>query len=57
VQPSHVLAAMGISAPLQYGAVRVSVGWTTTEADVEMCLGAWRKLATALSKDQRGIAA
>ena len=57
VQPSHVLAAMGISAPLQHGAVRVSVGWTTTEADVEMCLGAWRKLATALSKDQRGIAA
>jgi cysteine desulfurase len=57
VQPSHVLAAMGVSARLQHSAVRVSVGWTTTEADVEMCLGAWRKLATALSKDQRGIAA
>ncbi len=57
VQPSHVLAAMGVSAPLTRGAVRVSLGWTTTKADVEMFLGAWRKLATALSKGQRGIAA
>jgi cysteine desulfurase len=57
VQPSHVLAAMGVSAPLARGAVRVSLGWTTTKADVEMFLGAWRKLATALSKDQQGIAA
>lgn len=50
VQPSHVLAAMGVSAPLRRGAVRVSLGWTTTEADIERFLGAWRKLATALSK-------
>jgi cysteine sulfinate desulfinase/cysteine desulfurase-like protein len=39
------------------GAVRVSLGFGTTEADVEMFLGAWRKLATALSKERRGIAA
>jgi cysteine desulfurase len=57
VQPSHVLAAMGVSPPLTRGAVRVSLGWTTTAADVEMFLNAWRKLATALSKEQRGIAA
>ena len=57
VQPSHVLAAMGVSPPLLRGAVRVSLGWTTTEADVERFLGAWRKLSSALSKDQRGIAA
>jgi cysteine desulfurase len=56
VQPSHVLAAMGVSAPLRRGGVRVSLGWTTTQADVEMFLGAWRKHATALSNDQRGIA-
>ena len=54
VQPSHVLAAMGVSAALR-GAVRVSLGWTTTQADVEMFLGAWRKRTTALSKG--GIAA
>jgi cysteine desulfurase len=57
VQPSHVLAAMGVSPALTRGAVRVSLGWETTSADVEMFLGAWRKLATALSKENRGIAA
>ena len=50
VQPSHVLAAMGVSAALTRGAVRVSLGWSTTEGDIERFLGAWRKLATALSK-------
>src|SRR5215472_10461923 len=57
VQPSHVLAAMGVVGPLLRGAVRVSLGWDTAETDVEKFLAAWRKLATALSKDQRGIAA
>jgi len=57
VQPSHVLAAMGVSPPLTRGAVRVSLGWGSTAADVEKFLGAWRKLATTLSKEQRGIAA
>jgi cysteine desulfurase len=57
VQPSHVLAAMGVSPELTRGAVRVSLGWTTTAADVEMFLNAWRKLTTALSKERRGIAA
>jgi cysteine desulfurase len=57
VQPSHVLAAMGVSPALLRGAVRVSLGWETTETDVERFLNAWRKLATALSKGQRGIAA
>jgi cysteine desulfurase len=57
VQPSHVLAAMGVSPALVRGAVRVSLGWTTTETDIERFLNAWRKLATALSKGERGIAA
>jgi cysteine desulfurase len=57
VQPSHVLAAMGVSPPLLRGAVRISLGWTTTESDIERFLTAWRKLATALSKGRRGIAA
>jgi cysteine desulfurase len=60
VQPSHVLAAMGVSPPLTRGAVRVSLGWTTTKADVERFLNAWRKVSGALSKgskEQRGIAA
>jgi cysteine desulfurase len=56
VQPSHVLAAMGVSPALVQGAVRASLGWGTTERDIERFLEAWRKLGTALSKGQ-GIAA
>ena len=50
VQPSHVLAAMGVSPAFTRGAVRLSVGWATTEIDIERFFAAWRKLATALSK-------
>jgi cysteine desulfurase len=50
VQPSHVLAAMGVSPALLRGAVRISLGWSTSETDIERFLGAWRKLASALSK-------
>jgi cysteine desulfurase len=60
VQPSHVLAAMGVSPPLTRGAIRVSLGFSTTETDLERFLDAWRKLAGALSKgskEQPGIAA
>jgi cysteine desulfurase len=57
VQPSHVLAAMGAVGSLQRGAVRVSLGWNSTAADIEKFLSAWTKLASALSKRQRGIAA
>ena len=56
VQPSPVRAAMGLAPALTRGAVRVSLGWTTTPADIEHFLTAWRKLATALSKGP-GIAA
>jgi cysteine desulfurase len=57
VQPSHVLAAMGVSPALTRGAVRLSLGWATTATDIERFLGAWRKLATALSKGHAGMAA
>ena len=57
VQPSHVLAAMGVSPEFARGAVRVSLGWSTTATDIDKFLNAWTKLATALSKEQRGIAA
>jgi cysteine desulfurase len=50
VQPSHVLQAMGFGPELAKGAVRLSLGWSTTEADIDCCLEAWRKLASALLK-------
>ncbi|MGE0060536.1 MAG: cysteine desulfurase family protein [Xanthobacteraceae bacterium] len=56
VQPSHVLAAMGVDPALAGGAIRLSLGWETTEDDAGNVLNAWRKVASALSKG-RGIAA
>ena len=53
VQPSHVLTAMAVPPALVRGAVRVSLGWDTTKADVEGFLAAWRKLASALSKGRQ----
>lgn len=50
VQASHVLTAMGIAPERAAGAVRVSLGWTTMEADVETLLNAWTKVSTSLLK-------
>jgi len=57
VQPSHVLAAMGVGAPLAQGAIRVSLGPTTTESEVDRFLDAWIRLSKALLKGADGIAA
>ncbi len=51
VERSHVLAAMGIPAELSGGAIRVSTGWTTTEADIERFLAALSKICE--SRDTR----
>jgi cysteine desulfurase len=53
VKPSHVLEAMGFDAEIAQGAVRLSMGWSTRDADVDSCLEAWRSLAGRLHKDQR----
>jgi cysteine desulfurase len=50
VQPSHVLEAMGFGPKLAQGAVRLSLGWSTSDADVDRVLEAWRKLADTLLK-------
>jgi cysteine desulfurase len=48
VQPSYVLEAMGFAGEMTKGAVRLSLGWSTSEADIDRCLEAWRKLAGTL---------
>ena len=53
VQPSHVLEAMGLGRDLAQGAVRLSLGWSTSQTDIELTLKAWRKLADALLRGQR----
>ena len=58
VQPSHVLAAMGVRArPDSEGAIRVSLGPATTETDLERFRNAWKKLSKSLGKERNGLAA
>jgi cysteine desulfurase len=53
VQPSHVLQAMGFGPELAQGAVRLSLGWSTSEAEIDCSLEAWRKLAGTLLRGER----
>jgi cysteine desulfurase len=50
VQSSHVLTAMGFGPELAKGAIRVSLGWSTTADEVDCCLEAWRRLQRTLLK-------
>lgn len=50
VQASHVLAAMGVEPLLAQGAVRLSLGWSTSERDVEILLAALTKVSSSLLK-------
>jgi cysteine desulfurase len=57
VLPSHVLAAMGVVPEVALGALRVSLGPTTTESDIEGFIDAWIVVSRALLKEAAGIAA
>jgi cysteine desulfurase len=50
VTPSHVLNAMQVRSELVQGAIRLSTGYLTSEADIERCLEAWIKLRGVLGK-------
>ena len=50
VGPSHVLEAMGVGPDLVASTIRVSLGWDSSEADVDHFLRAW----TALYRRCRG---
>jgi cysteine desulfurase len=54
VTASQVLRAMGAVPALAAGAVRLSLGRTTTETDVEGFLIAWRKLVSRLFRGEKG---
>lgn len=47
---SHVLAAMGVAPELAAGALRLSLGWTTTAADVDVALAAVPEAARRLAR-------
>jgi cysteine desulfurase len=44
VTPSHVLTAMGLPEPAAREAVRFSLGWASTAADVDRAVAAWSSL-------------
>jgi cysteine desulfurase len=44
VKPSHVLTAMGVPADEAASAIRVSLGWGTTAADIDRLVDAWAAL-------------
>ncbi|TXM67256.1 cysteine desulfurase [Methylobacterium sp. WL69] len=56
VARSPVLAAMGVSPALAAGALRVSLGWNSTESDGTRCLAACERLVETLYR-RRGRAA
>lgn len=53
VGPSHVLRAMGTAPDLAQSTIRVSLGWDSTEADLDRFLRSW----TALYRRRLGFAA
>jgi cysteine desulfurase len=58
VAPSHVLAAMGVAPELARGAIRVSTGPATGEAEIDRFLEVWQKLVESLSNGmKRSLAA
>ena len=59
VQASHVLAAMGVEPALAQGAVRLSLGHSTSERDVETLLAALTKVVSSIRKShiKSGLAA
>jgi cysteine desulfurase len=52
VQPSHVLAAMGVPPHLARAGVRVSLGPSTTESEIDRFIEAWIKVSGSLPKQQ-----
>jgi cysteine desulfurase len=56
VGPSHVLAAMGVRPELARGAIRLSLGWASEEADVERFAAAFGVVAARMLAARRGAA-
>jgi cysteine desulfurase len=52
VAPSAVLAAMKVPVELSRGAMRVTTGWNSSEAEIDRFLAVWSKIYTSLV--QRG---
>jgi cysteine desulfurase len=56
VAPSHVLAAMGVKPDLARGAIRLSLGWASGEADVHRFAEAFRSVMARMRAARQGAA-
>jgi cysteine desulfurase len=56
VAPSHVLAAMGVRPELARGAIRLSLGWASKEADVERFAEAFGAAMARMRAARRSVA-
>lgn len=56
VGPSHVLKAMGVPSELARGAIRLSLGWASGQADVDRFTEAFASIMTRM-RARRGMAA
>jgi cysteine desulfurase len=56
VGASHVLEAMGLEPALARAAIRISIGWSTTERDVAAFAGAWAQATARATARQRAVA-
>jgi cysteine desulfurase len=56
VAKSHVLQAMGVADDIAETAIRVSLGWTTTEADIDRFIAAWTAVYRRTQTNVRKVA-
>jgi cysteine desulfurase len=57
IAPSEALAAMRVPAGVARGALRVSLGWNTSENDISRFLEVWKRVYLNLGQCRRGRAA
>ena len=57
VTPSHVLQAMGVEPEIAECAIRISLGWQSTEADVDRLVTTWTELHDRLGDVKRALPA
>lgn len=53
MSPSHVLAAMGVDATAARGSLRLSLGWSSTDEDVDIALSTLPELVARLREGSR----
>jgi cysteine desulfurase len=56
MDPSHVLSAMGYSRQSAAGSLRLTLGWTTTEADVDAALAVVPPAVASLRRPRQAVA-